>query len=123
MLLARASYPYTWNQRRTSHARASAAPRPQSLTLRNFRICAAVSIPNPAQLWNLRSSLRPGCVRGYSARGKSTALSRKVGNAKRQVPPESTPAESRPVHAFEVAESDVAVGQLFEGFYGPKPPF
>jgi hypothetical protein len=64
MLLARASYPYTWNQRRASHARA----------LRG----TAASIPNPEQLRSLRSGLGPVCARGYPARGKSTARARKV---------------------------------------------
>jgi hypothetical protein len=76
MLLARASYPYTWNQRRASQARA----------LRS----TAASIPNPPQLRSLRSGLGPVCARGYPARGKSTARARKVGNAKRRVPTEST---------------------------------
>jgi hypothetical protein len=82
MLLARASYPYTWNQRRASHARA----------LRG----TAASIPNPAQLRSLRSGLGPVCARGYLARGKSTARARKVGNAKRRVPSESTAVLSIP---------------------------
>jgi hypothetical protein len=55
MLLARASYPYTWNQRRASHARA----------LRG----TAASIPNPAQLRSrVCATVFGPCVRAATPR-------------------------------------------------------
>jgi hypothetical protein len=54
VLLPKAYYPYTSNQRPTSHARALSG--------------AAASVPNPALSMSLRSGFEPKCARAPGAR-------------------------------------------------------